>query len=100
MKEMGEGLRYVISHSLIRNLIGLAGANSLFGMSFVTLFPAWVVNILGGDAKTNGFMQSARGFGALIGSLLIASLGRFKFKGKLLTFGTLVTHDLEGYCKE
>ena len=38
---------------------------------------------------TNGFMQSARGVGALISALMIASLGRFKYKGKLLTFGTI-----------
>jgi len=88
MKDMGEGLHYVISHSLIRILICVAGTVSLFIMSFVTLFPAWAVNIMGGDARTNGFLQSARGFGALVGSLTIASLSRYQYKGKLLTLGT------------
>jgi len=86
--ELKEGLKYVVRHPLIRTIIGLVGAVSLFGISFVTLFPAWAVNILHGDAKTNGFLQSARGLGALIAALLIASLGRFGFRGKLLTFGT------------
>ncbi|MCK7511883.1 MAG: cupin domain-containing protein [Desulfobacterales bacterium] len=51
--------------TLIRTIIGLIGVISLFGISFVTLFPAWAVNVLHGDAKTNGFLQSARGLGAL-----------------------------------
>jgi MFS family permease len=88
LAELKEGLKYVASHPLIRTIIGLIGVVSLFGISFVTLFPAWAVNVLHGDAKTNGFMQSARGVGALVAALLIASLGRFRFRGKLLTLGT------------
>jgi MFS family permease len=88
LADLKEGLRYVAAHPLIRTIIGLIGVVSLFGVSFVTLFPAWAVNVLHGDAKTNGFLQSARGVGALVAALLIASLGRFHFRGKLLTFGT------------
>jgi len=88
--DLKEGLSYVISHPLIRALIGLVGMTALFGISFATLIPAWAVKILHGDASTNGFLQSARGLGALISALSIASLGRFKFKGKLLTLGTFV----------
>jgi len=89
LADLKEGLRFVAAHPLIRTIIGLIGVVSLFGISFVTLFPAWAVNVLHGDAKTNGFLQSARGLGALVAALLIASLGRFRFRGKLLTFGTL-----------
>lgn len=88
LADLKEGLKYVAHHALIRTIIGLVGVVAMFGVSFVTLFPAWAVNILHGDAKTNGFLQSARGLGALIAALLIASLGRFSFRGKLLTFGT------------
>jgi MFS family permease len=86
--DLKEGLAYVSGHPLIRTIIGLIGVVSLFGISFVTLFPAWAVDVLHGDAKTNGYLQSARGLGALAAALLIASLGRFRFRGKLLTVGT------------
>jgi len=89
LADLKEGLKYVAAHPMIRTIIGLIGAVSLFGMSFVTLIPAWSVEILHGDAKTNGFLQSARGAGALVAALLIASLGRFHFRGRLLTFGTI-----------
>ncbi len=86
--DLKEGLSYVSGHPLIRTIIGLVGIVALFGISFVTLFPAWAVDVLHGDARTNGYLQSARGLGALAAALLIASLGRFRFRGKLLTVGT------------
>jgi MFS family permease len=88
LADLKEGLRYVAAHPLVRTIIGLIGVISLVGISFVTLLPAWSVNVLHGDARTNGFLQSARGLGALVAALLIASLGRFRFRGKLLTFGS------------
>jgi MFS family permease len=88
LADLKAGLKYVAAHPLIRTIIGLVGVISVFGISFVTLFPAWAVNVLHGDARTNGFLQSARGIGALSAALVIASLGRFQFRGKLLTFGT------------
>lgn len=90
LADLLEGLRYVARHPVLRVLVGLAGIVSLFGISFATLIPAWAVKILGGNAATNGLLQSARGLGALLSALFIASLGRFRFKGRLLTLGTLV----------
>jgi len=59
---------------------------SIFGMSLVTLFPAWAVDILNGDSTTNGFMQSARGFGAVIFALIIATASHNIIRGKYLIF--------------
>jgi MFS family permease len=86
--DLGEGVRYIMREPAIRTLIGLVGVTSMFGISFATLFPAWAVDVLGGDATTNGLLQSARGLGALFSALMLASLGRSRFKGKLLTLGT------------
>lgn len=88
--ELKEGMKYVVSHPVIRVIILTIAIYSLFGMAYATLIPAWAVDILGGNATTNGLLQSARGIGSLVGALMIASMGRFKFKGKLLTLGTFV----------
>jgi MFS family permease len=90
IEELKEGLSYTFNHTEIRTMIILIAVISVFGISFATLIPAWAVNILHGDAVTNGYLQSARGVGALISALLIASLGRFQFKGKLLTLGSFM----------
>lgn len=90
LDELKEGIKYTIHHKEIRTIIMLVAVISVFGISYVTLIPAWAVKILGGDATTNGYLQSARGFGALMSALAIASLGRFQFKGKLLTLGSIM----------
>lgn len=87
--ELKKGLQYSMSQPMIMNLMFLISTINLFGISFVTLIPAWAVNILHGNAATNGIMQSARGFGALLTALFIASLGSSKYIYKLLTVGIL-----------
>jgi MFS family permease len=88
VRELREGVRYAFGHPVIRTIILLIAISGLFGSAFLTLIPAWAVRILHGGAATNGWLQSARGVGALASALLIASLGRFQFKGRLLTAGT------------
>ncbi len=87
--DLKEGLKYVLGHRVIRILILNLGAISLLSLGIITLLPAWSVDVLGGDAKTNGLLLSARGIGSLMSALLIASLGRFNFRGRLLTYGSL-----------
>jgi MFS family permease len=87
--QVAEGLRAIAAERRILALIVLVALSSLFGFAYVTLMPAWAVKILGGDARTNGLLQSARGAGALVAALLIASRGRFRGKGRILTAGSL-----------
>jgi MFS family permease len=85
--ELKEGVSYALGQPLIRGLLGLIIATSLFGSSFATIFPAWAVEVLGRDAAANGLLHAARGGGALAGALVIASLGRFHARGRLLAAG-------------
>ncbi len=87
--DVAEGLRYIRGHALIGPLILSVMVISLFGNSFVTILPAWSVKVLGGGAAVNGFLNAARGLGALVAALFIASLGGFHFRGRLLTAGAL-----------
>ncbi len=90
LSSLKEGVRYVVRDPLIRTLMCLVAVTAMFGFAYITLIPAWAVTILGGDATTNGLLHSARGAGAVLSALLIASLGRFTFKGKLLTSSTFL----------
>lgn len=90
LADVQAGLKYVSKHSLIRLLVLNIIIISVFGLSFFTLFPAWSVKILGGNATTNGLLQSSRGVGALLGALTIASLGRHRQKGRVLTIGSFL----------
>ncbi len=88
--DLKEGFKYIYSEKIVLTLISLVGIISIFGISYITLLPAWAVTILHGNAATNGFLQSARGLGAMMSALFIASLGRFAFTGKLLTIGSFL----------
>ena len=91
ISELKEGMLYVVRHEVVRVVIGIVAVSSLFTLSVNTLIPAWSVSVLGGDATTNGFLLSARGIGSLIGALMIATLGRITYRGKLVTIGTFAT---------
>jgi MFS family permease len=88
--DLKDGLRYVMGEPTIRVLIVVPMVITLFAMTYNTLLPAWAVDILHGDSTTNGFLQSARGFGSLLAALMVASLGRVQMRGKVLTVGSFV----------
>src|SRR5271157_795123 len=90
LAEIKAGLRAVGSDRRILGVMCLLGAVSLFGMSFVTLIPAWAVGVLGGDARTNGFLQSARGIGALAAALGIATLSPRRSRGAVMMCAAFV----------
>lgn len=89
VSDLKEGFHFVLSHPKILTIMGMMSVVSLFGASFSTLFPAWAVEVLRGDATTNGLLRSSMGLGSLAGALTIATLGGFKYRGRLLTAGTL-----------
>lgn len=89
--ELRAGLTYVTGNTNVLWLMGGLGAFSLIGLGMTALMPAWAVEILHGDAATNGWLLSARGIGSLIAGLLVASLGRFRGKGRWVTLGGFVT---------
>jgi MFS family permease len=84
-----DGLRYLKTQKLILRIMLIVSSSTFLGMSLVTLFPAWAVNILHGGAATNGLLQSARGVGAFICSLFIASFSKHLARGKVLTTGLI-----------
>lgn len=86
-----DGLRYIFSSRLILSLTGAVGLVNIFCFGLLNLLPAWVTDVLHGDEVTNGLLFSARGFGALICALILASLVKFRIRGKLWITGFLVT---------
>lgn len=82
-----EGLKYALTSNTIRSLLVIVGLSTVLGFAFINLLPAWAVDVLRGNATTNGLLRSAQGVGALTGALSLASMGRFNFRGKVLTAG-------------
>jgi MFS family permease len=89
LAQLQEGLGYTLRNPLLRTLIAVPGVAALFGTAYSTLLPAWAVQVLGGNATTNGLLQSARGAGSLLGALMIAAFAQAG-RGRWLTTGLFV----------
>ena len=89
-EEIAEGVRYVFSNPLVMALIGAVGMVNFFGFGFLNLLPAWATDVLHSGVTTNGLLISARGFGALVSALMLASLGSQRLRGKLWMLGSLI----------
>lgn len=87
--EMRQGLGYVRRNKVVLTLILNMAVIAMFGISLVTLIPAWSVTVLGGDVRTNGALLAARGLGAVCGALMVAALGSRPVRGKLWTVGSV-----------
>jgi MFS family permease len=82
-----EGFAYIVSHRMILALMVLGLAPILLGMPYTSLMPIFAIDVLHGDASTQGLLLSMVGIGAVLGALIIASLGRRQGSGKLLIAG-------------
>ena len=89
------GLDYARRHPLIRVLLFLCMAMSLFGFPYIVLMPALARDVL--HLGPEGFTQlfSAVGAGAVVGGLCLAFAGDVKYKGLLVVgfssaFGVLL----------
>ena len=90
-KQMLDGVTFSLHNDTIRCLLINLGIIGVFGFSLLNLTPAWAVDVLKGDVKTNSWMLSARGIGSLIGALMIAYIGSNGTRGKIWTLGYLLT---------
>lgn len=88
ISEIKAGFIYLKTKKDLIVIITITSLLSFFGMGLVTLFPAWAVNILHGDSITNGYLQSARGIGALTFALIIAAVNHIIVRGKYLSYST------------
>lgn len=84
LSDLKAGLVFIKGNHLILALVSIVAGMSLFGISYVILMPVFANNVLGVGIKGLGVLMSATGIGALAGALLLARLGDFKYKGRLL----------------
>lgn len=84
LKDLKEGFDYVFRFQPIRTILLLLGIVSLMGMSYAVLMPVFARDVLGGGPHTLGFLMAAVGFGALAGTVYLASMKRAVTIGNLL----------------
>ncbi len=80
LTDVADGLRYVRANPPVLGLILLSIVPFLFGMPLNTLLPAFNEDILGGGPEDLGLLMSSMGVGAILGSLMLASMGGLRNK--------------------
>jgi MFS family permease len=89
-RDLKEGLIFVRNNRLIMILITMTGVVSLFGIAYVIFMPIFANDILKVGVQGLAVLMSSAGLGALIAALLLARLGDFKYKGKLLVLASFI----------
>lgn len=90
LAEIGAGISYIRRAPMVRILLAMGLATALLAMPFRFLMPVFVVEIYGKGPEAMGLLVSLMGLGALVGSLFMAQVGRWK-RGLLLIATTLLT---------
>lgn len=90
LRDMGDTFGYIRHRPVLFQLLMAALVASLFGMPLQRLLPVFSEDVLKVGPSGLGLLLSLMGLGALIGSVLTASLGDYQKKGLLFLILTLV----------
>lgn len=87
--EMKAGLSFVYSQNVILGVIIMEATTSIFGLdnAILTIFASDILRV---GAQGFGLLQSARGLGAVIGSILFITVGQRPYQGKILLISALL----------
>ncbi len=88
-KSLREGIEYSWNDKSILLLLSISTLVELFGFSFFIMLPIVAKEILGLSAQGLGYLSAANALGSTISTILVASLGDFKYKPHLLLCSAL-----------
>jgi len=80
-----EGVRYISKEPVILGLVALSGIPSVLVMPFIYgLLPVYAAEVFVVGPSTLGLLMASIGAGALVGTLVLASVGEIRRKGKVV----------------
>jgi MFS family permease len=82
--DMRQGVRYLGVCPVLIPLLALVFARGLLAMPYRTFMPVYAEEVMNLDARGLGILVGAPGVGSLISALVLASLGDFRRKGRIL----------------
>ncbi|GIW11347.1 MAG: MFS transporter [Dehalococcoidia bacterium] len=89
-QQFGEGLVFIAQRPLFLTLITLTFFNSLFGVAYLWVLPAFVATALASGAEGYGLLQAASGAGAILGTVTLASVShRLTRRGWVMLGGAI-----------
>jgi len=89
LTQLVNGIRYVSGQSDLAGLLLLSLVFSVFGISYATVMPAFVEQVLQQGPLAYGWVTAATGIGAVTGAILIANHRGTDWRGKWLVATSL-----------
>jgi predicted MFS family arabinose efflux permease len=83
------GLKHIYHDRFLTSLLVNFGSLLFFGSTYTILLALFAVTELQTTPAALGFLYTAIGFGTIVGSLGVASLGDFRRKGRLLMISSI-----------
>lgn len=83
-QQLKSGVTYAGRHPDLRALLLLALFFSTFGISYMTVLPAFADRVLHGGASGFGLLTSMAGLGAVTGAFIVAAYGDRGYRGRIL----------------
>ena len=90
LEDLRAGLQCIRSTPLLYTVIGMTVAFAFFAVSYRQVMPAFTKEVLDIGAGGTGLLLLAAGLGSLFGSLILASMGDFRHKARLLVVSVLL----------
>jgi MFS family permease len=82
--DLVEGIQIVLKNRVVLALMVMAATCEMFGFSYSVLLPVFARDILGVGAVGLGMFSTIRSVGGLVAGLALASLGDYRYKGRVL----------------
>ena len=90
LSDIKEGIQFLLNDRLVMGILLIGLIPMMFGFAATFLLPVFNTEVIQGGPETLGFLVTATGIGALVGSLSLAQIGDTRAKGRILVYS--------GYC--
>ncbi len=90
-QELAAGLRYVMSHPLLRAMVLITVVMNLLSFPYVNIVPVIARDVLGVGPGLMGILLAAPGLGSVIGAVIVASTVTIARPGRIFVAGSLLT---------
>jgi predicted MFS family arabinose efflux permease len=91
LSAIAEGIHYVRSQPVVRTLTISAFFYNIYDYAMIVFIPAFAVQLLNGDATTNGLLLTANAGGAVLGGLGLAAFANRAGRGRIWSISAYIT---------
>jgi MFS family permease len=90
-QEIGEGLRYVLGHRILRDIAGCTATGNLFKAAMSAVYIVFLVRDMGVSPRTVGVLLSIGSAGGILAAVTVSTVTRIVGQARMIWLSTAVT---------